>query len=297
VAGAWAGPEALAAVARRAESLGYASLWVFQRLLRPLAPRNEYYGTPGGPWPEAFGQVLDPLTTLAYVAAHTARIRLGVSVLITPFYSPVVLAKSLATLDVLSGGRLDVGLGLGWSEDEYEATGAAWRGRGARGEEFVRALKAAWTAPEAGFAGAHFRFPPSQVGPPPAQRPHPPLLLGGYHPAVFRRVAAHADGYTGGNVPFAEMATVVARVRTAAEAAGRDPDRLRIVCRGAYALGAAPGGTARRPLRGTVEEVRADLRRYAAAGVTEMFLDPNFQPGGGTLARVLDDLQALAPPL
>jgi alkanesulfonate monooxygenase SsuD/methylene tetrahydromethanopterin reductase-like flavin-dependent oxidoreductase (luciferase family) len=99
-------------VARRAEALGYASVWNFQRLLYPVAPRNEYYGSPGA-WPEAFRSTLDPIVALTWAAAHTRTIRLGVSVLVMPFYQPIVLAKQLATLDVMAAGRLEVGLGIG----------------------------------------------------------------------------------------------------------------------------------------------------------------------------------------
>lgn len=120
-AGEWATPENQIRIARQAEALGDHSLWVFQRLLYALAPKNEYPPGPGRVWPKPFERVLDPIVTLASVAAATSRIRLGTSVLIMPFYAPVVLAKQLATLDVLSGGRLHVGLGIGWSEDEYDA--------------------------------------------------------------------------------------------------------------------------------------------------------------------------------
>jgi alkanesulfonate monooxygenase SsuD/methylene tetrahydromethanopterin reductase-like flavin-dependent oxidoreductase (luciferase family) len=127
IAGDWATPENQIRVARQAESLGYHSLWVFQRLLYALEPRNEYPPIPGKLWPKPFERVFDPIVTLAYVAAATTRIRLGTSVLIMPFYSPVMLAKQLATLDVLSAGRLNVGLGIGWSEDEYEAVGVPFK--------------------------------------------------------------------------------------------------------------------------------------------------------------------------
>ena len=125
-AGAWATPENQIRVARQAEALGYHSLWVFQRLLYALEPKNEYPPVPGKTWPKPFERVFDPIVTLAYVAAATSRIRLGTSVLIMPFYTPVVLAKQLATLDVLSGGRLDVGLGLGWSEAASRASFPPW---------------------------------------------------------------------------------------------------------------------------------------------------------------------------
>ena len=119
-------PQANVTVAQRAEALGYASLWVTERLLWPLAPQSPFPATPDGALPEVYQRALDPLETLTFVAAHTRRIGLGTSVLNMPFYNPVVLARRLTTLDVLSGGRLRVGLGLGWSKDEYDATGASF---------------------------------------------------------------------------------------------------------------------------------------------------------------------------
>jgi probable F420-dependent oxidoreductase len=293
-AGAWATPDALATVARRAEELGYASAWVFQRLFYPVAPRNEYYGAPG-PWPEAFRSALDPVVALTWAAAHTRTIRLGVSVLIMPFYQPLVLAKQLATLDVMAGGRLDVGVGIGWSLDEFEAAGVPADRRGARADEFLKVLRAAWGDDPVEFAGEFYRIPRSYVRPKPVQRPRPPLLLGGYSEGVLRRAAALADGYTGGNIPIADLAGVVARVQAAARAAGRDPERFPIVCRGSFRLSDGPLGADRRALSGSVGEIQDDIRRYADAGVSELFLDPNFQPGGAELRSVLRQLEALAP--
>jgi probable F420-dependent oxidoreductase len=294
VAGGWATPEALVAVARRAEALGYRAVWTFQRLLYPTAPREEYYGAPG-PWPAAFASVMDPLAVLAFVAASTRTVRLGVSVLVMPLYQPVVLAKQLATLDVLSGGRLDVGLGLGWSSDEWEASGTPTARRGARADEFIRCLRAVWTDDPVEFRGEFYRVPRARVAPRPVQRPHPPLLLGGYHPSVLRRAATLCDGYTGGNIPLAELTATVRRVRDAAAAAGRDPGRFPIVCRGSFNLTPEKLGADRRALWGSAEQIRDDLARYAAAGVTQIFLEPNFQPGGAALDRVLEQMEALAP--
>jgi probable F420-dependent oxidoreductase len=295
VGGDWATPEAIDAVSRGAEALGYASLWVFQRLLFPIAPRNQYYGAPGGAWPEVFRRTLDPLVVLTLAAAHTRTIRLGVSVLIVPFYEPVVLAKQLATLDLVAGGRLDVGLGIGWSLDEYDAVGAPATRRGARADEFIRCLKAVWTQEVVEFTGEFYRVPACRIEPKPAQRPHPRLLVGGYNDAVFRRAAELGDGYTGGNIPLADMALAVARVRAAVTRAGRDPATFPIVCRGAFNLTPSPLGAGRRPLWGAAAEIREDVRRYAEAGVTELFLDANFQPGGAVLDRVLEQMETLAP--
>jgi probable F420-dependent oxidoreductase len=281
-------------VARRAEDLGYASAWVFQRLFYPVAPRNEYYGSPGA-WPEAFRSALDPVVALAWAAAHTRTLRLGVSVLVMPFYQPLVLAKQLATLDVVASGRLDVGVGIGWSVDEFEAAGVPADRRGARADEFLKVLTAAWGDDPVEFAGEFYRIPRAHVRPKPVQRPRPPLLVGGYSESVLRRAATLADGYTGGNIPLADLEGVVARVRGAARAAGRNPDGFPIVCRGSFRLTAEPLGAGRRALWGSADEIRDDVARYAAAGVTELFLDPNFQPGGAELASVLTQITALAP--
>jgi probable F420-dependent oxidoreductase len=279
-------------VARRAEDLGYASAWVFQRLFYPVAPRNEYYGSPGA-WPEAFRSA--PVVALAWAAAHTRTLRLGVSVLVMPFYQPLVLAKQLATLDVVASGRLDVGVGIGWSVDEFEAAGVPADRRAARADEFLKVLTAAWGDDPVEFAGEFYRIPRAHVRPKPVQRPRPPLLVGGYSEAVLRRAATLADGYTGGNIPLADLESVVDRVRRAARDAGRDPARFPIVCRGSFRLTAAPLGAGRRTLWGSAQEIGDDVRRYAAAGVTELFLDPNFQPGGADLASVLEQMDALAP--
>lgn len=281
-------------MARRAEDLGYASAWVFQRLFYPVAPRNEYYGSPGA-WPEAFRSALDPVVALAWAAAHTRTLRLGVSVLVMPFYQPLVLAKQLATLDVVASGRLDVGVGIGWSVDEFEAAGVPADRRGARADEFLKVLTAAWGDDPVEFAGEFYRIPRAHVRPKPVQRPRPPLMVGGYSEAVLRRAATLADGYTGGNIPLADLEGVVARVRRAARAAGRNPDGFPIVCRGSFRLTAEPLGAGRRALWGSADEIRDDVARYAAAGVTELFLDPNFQPGGAELASVLTQMTALAP--
>src|SRR5262247_1188263 len=238
LAGDWATPENQVTVAQRAEALGYHSLWVFQRLFYALAPQNDYPPMPGQPWPVGFRRVSDPIVTLAYVAGATTKIRLGTSVLITAYYSPIMLAKQLATLDRVSRGRLDVGLGIGWSRDEYEASGVSYERRGRRGDEFIRCLRAIWESETSEFEGEFYRLP---------------------------------------------------------KAIGRDPGSLHIVSRGSYMVHDAPQGKERRPLWGSLAEIRGDIERYAEAGLTELFLEPNFQPGGAKLDRVLTVMEQLAP--
>lgn len=295
-AGAWATPDNQVRIARRAEELGYSSLWVFQRLLYALEPQNPYPPAPGPKWPEAFRSVTDPIVTLAFVAGVTSRIRLGTSVLIMPYYTPIILAKQLTALDIVSHGRLDVGLGIGWSKDEYDAVGVPYRLRGRRGDEFMRCLKAIWTEDVVEFAGEFYRVPRAIVEPKPVQQPHPPLTVGGYGPSVIQRAVTLGDGFNGGNVPLDQVAPLVKELCAAAEGARRDPATLRVVSRGSMRLHDTPQGRDRRPLWGTLDEIRVDIGRYADAGLTELFLEANFDPRAANVERMLDVLEALAPP-
>ena len=156
-------PEAVKTVAQKAEALGYNSLWTVERLLWPVNPKLPYPVTPDGSLPEEYKYTLDPLDTLTFAAAHTSTIKLGTSVLDMPYYNPVMLARRLSTIDVLSKGRLRVGLGLGWSPDEMEATGADMKVRGARADEFIQVLKAIWTTDPAEYHGKFFSLPKSYI--------------------------------------------------------------------------------------------------------------------------------------
>jgi alkanesulfonate monooxygenase SsuD/methylene tetrahydromethanopterin reductase-like flavin-dependent oxidoreductase (luciferase family) len=157
VAGSWATPDTLRRVARRAEELGYASLWTFQRVLHPVDAELD----------PAHRAVLDPVVALAQAAAHTDRIGLGTATVCAPFTAPALLAKAMTSLDVLSGGRLTVGLGSGWLPQEYVAAGVPFERRGARMEEYLRCLQALWTEDPVEFAGEFYTVPRSHVGPPP----------------------------------------------------------------------------------------------------------------------------------
>lgn len=280
-------------VARRAELLGYHSLWTFQRLLVPADLG----------WSETYHSVQDPVTTLAFLAAHTTRIRLGVAVLDMPFLPPVVLAKQTATLDILARGRLDVGLGLGWSTEEYQATGASRHRRGRRAEEFVEVLRALWQDDVVEHRGEFYQVPPTRMEPKPVQRPHPPILLGGHAPEALRRAGRLADGWVSGSqADLKAIGEAVATVKAAAADARRDPGSLRFVCRGAVRVRPAMPAD-REPLTGTLDQIRSDLDRLAEAGITELFVDLNFDPEIGSpradpdasLRRADEVLDALAP--
>ena len=165
--------EAVVKVAQRAEALAYHSLWTIERLLWPVKPQTPYPVTPDGLLPEQYKYILDPLDTLTFAAAHTKTITLGTSVLDIPYHNPVTLGRRLTTIDLLSNGRLRVGLGLGWSKDEMDATGADMKQRGAMADEFLQALKAIWTTNPVEFHGRFYQIPKSYINRKPVQKPHP----------------------------------------------------------------------------------------------------------------------------
>ena len=275
VSGSWATPGNVAAVARRAEDLGYGALWTFQRVVVPV---EEDYGP-------QYRSVLDPIVALGFAAAVTDRVRLGTAVVNAPFLAPAILAKQLATLDVLSDGRLDVGLGLGWAPHEFAVVGASSARRGPRLTEYVACLRALWADDPVSFSGEFFDVPPSRMLPKPVQRPAPPVLLGGSADVALRRAGRIADGWiSGSRQDLAEIGAAVATIRSAAQDAGRDPAALRMVVRGVVQLGDEAQGTdgTRRQLTGTAEQIRDDLGRLGEAGATEVFLDLNFAPRVGS---------------
>ena len=199
--GSAVGPEGLVAVAKRAEDLGFDSLWVLDRILWPVNPRAPY-PIGDGSLPVKYKSVLDPLETLTFAAAHTRRVALGTSVLNLPWYNPVLLARQLTTLDILSAGRLKVGFGIGWSPDEYEAAGGVWQERGKRADELIQALKKIWTTDPVEFQGKYYRIPKSVINPKPVQKPHPPIYMAAYTPSALKRVATEANGWFPVGIPL-----------------------------------------------------------------------------------------------
>jgi probable F420-dependent oxidoreductase len=293
VSGSWATPANCVEIARRAEELGYASLWTFQRLLSPLDGDTPILEP-------QYRRVHDPLATLAFLAGHTSRARLGMAVVNLPFYAPIVLAKLLTTIDHVSGGRLDAGLGIGWSPHEFEAVDASPKERGRRAEDFLRCLRAIWTDDVVDYDGEFYRVPRSRVDPKPLQQPHPPVLLGGTAEVALRRAGRLADGWiSSSRADLTRIDESIDVVRAAAAEAGRDPGRLRFVCRGVVKVRSGERG----PLVGSLDDIRAGLAGLADKGVTETFVDLNFDPEIGSpeadpavsMRRAHEVLEALAP--
>jgi probable F420-dependent oxidoreductase len=267
--GSWATPENVSRLARAAESRGCRGLWTFQRVIYPS----------GSGLPAVYRSVLDPLVALGFAAPVTSRIRLGLAVVNGPFYAPAVLAKQLATIDVLSTGRLDAGIGLGWHSDEYVAAGVPMRGRGRRFDEWLDCLNTLLSADgEVTFAGEFYTVPPSQMAPPPVQRPRPPLLIGGSSEAAYRRAGVRGDGWiSSSRASLDDIRFAIATMREAAERAARSPSSLRSVVRGVTVVRDKPmDDPDRHLLHGSLEQIRDDIVRFAETGVDELFFDLNF---------------------
>ena len=287
------GPHAIAQAARRAEALGYDTLWAIERLLYPTSPRSKYPVTPDGSLPKLYAQVLTPLETLTFAAAHTERIGLGTGVLVMPLHNPIVLARQLASLDVLSGGRLRVGLGQGWSLDEIEAAGSTMQGRAQRADEFLQVLDAIWTTDPAEFAGDYFTLPRSSLLPKPIQSPRPPIYLAAYVPSALERVGRFADGWMPAGVPLDAVGPMMEQARSAARAAGRNPDTLELLTFADIEILEESPGPDRPDFVGTVDEIRADVAKARERGVSEIVFMPGYASGDLDLARYTAILEQL----
>src|SRR5947209_11041334 len=202
----------------------------------------------------------EPTVTLAYLAGQTSRVRLGVSAYVLPYRNPVVTAKQIATLDVLSGGRVVLAVGTGWLREEFEALGVPFAGRGRRTEEYLEVCRALWRGGDAEFTGSSYRLPPVRTGPAPVQQPHPPLWIAGDSAAAIERAARAGDGWHAIDLAPAELAPLVARLRQRVAASGRAPVPV------SPRKGVLVGPDRQRPLYGDADKVRRDLDAYRDAG-------------------------------
>jgi probable F420-dependent oxidoreductase len=273
LSGSAATPEGIVAVTRRAEELGYDSLWTWDRLLVPVEPQTGYVGTPDGSYPEYFSRMMDPLDVLAFAAAHSSRIRLGTNVLVMGHYHPLTLARRAATIDVLSGGRLVLGLGQGWSKDEHDAMGVAMGDRAARADEFLEVMKRAWTDDVVEFDGDFFQIPASVIDLKPVQKPHPPIYMAAFSPGAMKRVATFADGWTPVMWPTDQLGSAMDGIKTMAREAGRNPDDLKLVVRGNVRLTPEPLEE-RGSFVGSWDQILTDIKETELAGADELLIEP-----------------------
>jgi probable F420-dependent oxidoreductase len=220
------------AMAAKAEALGFESFWCAEHPFIPVHAKSRFPGSPDGVIPETYSHFVDPFVALARASGATTRIKLGTSIVLVPERHPLLLAKEVSTLDHFSGGRFLFGIGAGWLREETEIMGGDFDHRWTQTRESVLAMKELWTKPEAEFHGKYYDFPPVRSYPKPAQKPHPPVILGGGAANVFKRVVAWGDGW----LPTAVGPDVVragrAELDRLAREAGRDPASITITAHG-----------------------------------------------------------------
>jgi probable F420-dependent oxidoreductase len=292
--GRTAEPDALETLLGRAEALGFSSTMIADHIVFPVRIDSRYPYTADGRFP-GHGDALEQLSLMAFVAAKTRRLRLVTSVMILPYRNPVFTAKALATIDVLSRGRVTVGVGVGWLEEEFRALGAPdFARRGAVSDEYLRIFKALWTTSPASFRGEFYRFDDIRCLPHPVQKPHPPIWIGGHSKAALRRAARLGDGWhpVGANpaVPLGpkDLRALLDELTRLTEAEGRDPKALTISYKAPVYDTDKPiaPGVARRPFTGGPAEIREDIATFERLGVSELIFDFRSESLGESLDRL-----------
>jgi len=284
-------------LAREGERLGLHSAMIADHVVFPVESASPYPYTVDGKHPSV-GDALETFSILGVVAGATERLRLVTSVLVLPYRNPVLTAKMVASLDVLSGGRVTLGVGTGWLQEEFEALQSPdFAARGAVTDEWLAIFKQLWSQSPASFDGRFYRYADIRCEPFPVQKPHPPIWVGGHSRAALRRPARHGDGWhpvgavAASPLPPQEMRTHLATLAQLTEAAGRDFSALTISYKAPlYDTGIpAPDGS-RRPFSGEPDEIAGDIRIFAAIGVHELIFD--FR--GQSITESIERLQRFA---
>jgi probable F420-dependent oxidoreductase len=287
--------------AKLAENEGIDSLWVGERLLWPLNPQTPYPGSPDGRLSVELQIVLDPLETLAYIAANTNKIMLGTSVIDMLFHNPVILAKRFATLDVLSEGRVIAGLGIGWSRDEYQASNVPFNDRGKRADEFIQVLKRIWVDDTVDFKGENYNIPASIIGPKPIQKPLIPLYLGGFSPHIFTRIVKYdTNGWLGGiGGSLEHLESHMKMIKENANRANKDPKKFQVILLTFPNIVDSNSQMAneegqRVPLTGTIDEVGHDVKRIKEIGISHIIFGFNFSPIRADIDSIVETTKQLS---
>ena len=268
------------ALATGAEAAGFESLWTAEHVVWPTSYDSPYPYSRSGKMPgEESAPLPDPIVWLTWVAAHTQTIRLATGILILPQRNPLVTAKELSTLDQLSGGRVELGIGIGWLREEFEALGVPFERRGERMDEYVAAMRVAWTEDDASFAGEFVSYSGINVNPKPLQAPIP-ITVGGHSPAAARRAGRYAEGLFPALATEERLQELVPLARGSAEAEGRDPALLEFTA-----------GTG----RSFISEPASVIEPLAGLGVTRLvvpafyLLRPDLETALGKIAEVITE--------
>jgi probable F420-dependent oxidoreductase len=260
-----------------AEKEKFESFWVYDRKLYPLNPQQPYLGTPDKrEWPDYFQNVLDPLTTLAFIAANTSSTKLETCIIDMLFHNPVTLAKEFTTIDILSGGRIICGLGIGWSKDEYLTANIPYVKRGERSNEILQVMKKIWIEDIVEFDGKFYKIPNSKIGPKPTQKPHPKILLGGFSPKTFERMVQYEDGYIGAlGGSFEHFENSIKMFNNLIKKSTRERKDFDLtILTFPYILTRSPENE-RAPMNGTIEEIGSDLSKLKSFGVDRVIFAMN----------------------
>jgi probable F420-dependent oxidoreductase len=245
-----------------------------------------------------YQNVLDPLITLTYVAGVTEQISLGTSVIDIFFQNPVALSKRFATLDILSDGRAIAGLGIGWSKDEYEVSGVPYKDKRARADEYLQILKKIWTDDVVEFKGQFYDIPASKIEPKPVQKPHLPILLGGFSPKTFSRIVNYANGWIGltGFGPLEQLGQVINGLKESARKFDKEPSKVSIymVSYPNVLESPVPSNQMRTPMTGTIEQIGNDIEQIRAMGTDHIIFGHQFSPIGRDMKRMIEVTMQLA---
>jgi probable F420-dependent oxidoreductase len=262
-----------------AEKENFESLWVYDRMLYAINPQQRYAVTPDKrEWPEYFKNVLDPLTTLSFIAAHTTKAKLGTCIIDMTFHNPVTLAKEFTTIDILSDGRVICGFGIGWSKDEYLAANIPYEKRGDRADEILQSMKKVWKDDTIEFNGEFYKIPKSIIDPKPIQKPHPKVLLGGFSPKTFERMIKYGDGYIGvlvGSFEYFHNSIKMFNDYIEKNSNARKDFDLTILTY-PYLMKSSSEKSDRAPMTGrTIDEIGSDLSMLKSSGVDRVILAVN----------------------
>ena len=262
------------AMGRAAEELGFESLWCAEHPIMPVTTTSRYPGSADGIVPESYSHFVDPFVALARASGMTTRIKLGTGITLVPERNPLLLAKEISTLDLFSGGRFLFGIGTGWHREETAIMGGDFDHRWTQAREAILVMKELWTKAEAEYHGKYYDFPPVRSYPKPAQKPHPPVILGGHARTVLDRVVEWGDGWLPNRATPEDVEAGRARLSELARTAGRDPAALSISVFGQpadrdlirrYLDAGADRVVVRPPTASTEAEMRAGLARIAEA--------------------------------
>ena len=274
--GPLANPETIIGLARQAEDRGFDSVWVADHVAFPAKFRSEYPYSAKGDFPTRLADpLLEPVATMGVLVGATRRVKIGSAVLIMPYRNPVLLARMLVTLDQFSGGRIILGAGTGWLEEEFEVLGAHdFKKRGRVTDEYIEIFKALSAGGEVGYTGETYAFAPVFSAPGSVQRPHPPVLIGGLSTPALRRVARHGSGWLAVTASPEKLKVSLDTLKTLCTETGRRFDELQLTYKLFLGIGAPKRSRFddREPGTGSIEEITGDIRRIRDLGFTRFIV-------------------------